>query len=142
MARINFTLLELEVLKRLLLGEDPVLEELRKQLALSKATSREITGHGFYLHFELPKEIKGIHEYLPVKPTFCFGDVEAKIDSLRYGAGFLLWIKEGILSSLEGYTYDEEWPQKVNSFEVHYFNNNLRNLEKIRHAWILNPSTE
>ncbi len=138
MARISFTPLESEVLKWLLAGDDLVLEELRKQLAVSKIKSRENTGHGFYVHFMLPKDIKGIHEYLPVKPNFGFGDVEAKIDSLKYNAGFLLWISDGILSSLEGYTYEEQWPQKVNSFELSYFFN-MRNLEKIRQSWTSNP---
>jgi hypothetical protein len=50
-----------------------------------------------------------------------FGDVGAKIPELHSGAGFLLFLKSGYLYQLEGYSYEESWPENINSFELFYF---------------------
>jgi len=137
MAKLDLSPLEFETLDWLLSGEDPVLELLRKQLASAIAISREFTGYGFYLSFVLPENIDKLDEHFPVRSSFSFGDVEAKLASLKHGAGFLLWIKNGFLSTLEGYTYDEEWPRVIDSFELHYLNGKKRDLKKIRREWQL-----
>jgi hypothetical protein len=37
---------------------------------------------------------------------FKLNNVYAEIDGLQYGAGFLLYIKDGMLDMLEGYCYE------------------------------------
>ena len=49
----KMTDLENSVLEWLLSGDDPVLVALRHQLASAKVKSREFTGVGFYLHFDI-----------------------------------------------------------------------------------------
>ena len=39
---------------------------------------------------------------------------------LAHGAGFVLFIRGGRLSMLEGYTYDEPWPDQVRGFSLRY----------------------
>jgi hypothetical protein len=46
--------------------------------------------------------------------------VIAKFSGLSSGAGFLLYVQDGVLHMLEGYTYDEPWPQEPLSFELSY----------------------
>jgi hypothetical protein len=39
--------------------------------------------------------------------------VIARMEGLEHGAGFMLFIDDGVLVMLEGYTYDEPWPQRM-----------------------------
>ncbi len=55
-----------------------------------------------------------------------FGDVIGDIPGLASGAGFLLYIKNGVLDMLEGYSYDEPWPESINSFNLKYMNGERR----------------
>jgi hypothetical protein len=45
-------------------------------------------------------------------------DVAAEIDGAQHGAGFVLFIEDGMLDVLEGFTYDEPWPGRVERFTV------------------------
>lgn len=113
----KFLQLEAEVLQRLLTGEHPVLERLRDQLATSEINDRQFSGTGFYTHFKLDR----IH--LPratEAKTLRIGDVAASVEELANGAGFVLFIEEGWLAFLEGYSFDEPWPQKITTFSTHY----------------------
>ncbi len=139
MNNIGLTLLEDEVLKWLLAGEDPVIVALQIQLKGITSIHRELTGHGFYLNFNTRPNLIPLHNQMAVKENFSFGDVEAKISSLNSGAGFLLWIKNGIISSLEGYTYDEVWPEEIKEFRLRYLFSPDRNWQKLHQQWEQNP---
>ena len=135
MINYKLTPLESEVLRWLLDGEDSILAALREQFASASVLSRDLTGHGFYLRFAVPTSVTKLHEKFRVKPDFYFGDVKVSIDSLEHDAGFLLWVKDGILDLLEGYTYDEIWPASVESFELQYITGDSRDLNGLRHQW-------
>lgn len=120
--------LEQKVLQLLLAGDDPILVTLRSQLELAKRRPREVTGVGFFTHFDVPKEAPR----LPGNPKIRFGDVIAEIDGLQNGAGFLLFIDNGVLSMLEAYTYDEPWPLKFVGFELRYTSGKARDLTALR----------
>jgi hypothetical protein len=49
-----------------------------------------------------------------------FGDVIAEVNGLRNGAGFLLYVTDGVLDVLEGYSYGEQWPSTINNFKLGY----------------------
>lgn len=36
------------------------------------------------------------------------------------GVGFLLYVDDGLITMLEGYTYGEPWPQPVGEFSLSY----------------------
>jgi|SRR5271157_1312765 len=135
MNNIELTSLEKEVLKWLLAGKDPVLIALETQMKKASKIRREFTGHGFYLYFIFSSTIQAIHKELPVKADFFFGDVEAIIPSLNYGAGFLLWVKNGVVICLEGYTYDETWPKEIKEFTLRYISGFDRDWNKLREQW-------
>jgi hypothetical protein len=137
MLKSDLTQFELDVLEWLLSGNDVVLDALRKQLASVISVSRNIAGCGFYITFVVPTNTNKLHKSFSVKPDFCFGDVGATIDSLKYGAGFLLWVKDGLLVSLEGYAYEEKWPIVIDSFQLSYYSGVTRDLEKLRKNWML-----
>ncbi|HSU05754.1 MAG TPA: hypothetical protein VLI93_09290, partial [Acetobacteraceae bacterium] len=55
-------------------------------------------------------------ERLKSHPTFSFGDIQAMIPGLTFGAGFVLHVRNGAIEFLEGYSYEEPWPESVSGF--------------------------
>lgn len=122
--------LDRRVLTMLLDGEDLVLANLRYQLANRTGVDKTFTGAGFYTYFEIPSQIRRVTE-----KSFAFGDVDAQTQSLEYGAGFLLHVKRGLLDCLEGYSYEELWPDDDNGFSLTY-HNGKRDLKKLCSKWL------
>ena len=121
---------EKTVLECLLDGDDAILATLRQQLNACAHFEREFTGSGFYLKFEIPEDVQR------VKPTdFHFGDVSATSDGLEHGAGFVLFVRNGVLDMLEGYSFEEPWPASGTSWNVGYVGDAERDLETVRKAW-------
>jgi hypothetical protein len=114
----GLTSLEQAVLDKLLAGDDSTLVALRAQAKRARLRSRENTGVGFFAVFEVPPDTARL-----VPPTLRVGDVNATVKGLSHGAGFVLFIKDGHLDRLEGYTYDEPWPVAIDSFQLTYQNN-------------------
>jgi hypothetical protein len=110
------TRLEREVMSMLLAEEHPVLAILRNQFAQSTVAKREFSGVGFFTTFAVPES----EPRLPNKDSFFFGDVGANIPQLECGAGFILRVSGGVLDFLEGFTYDESWPDHFDEFALHY----------------------
>ena len=44
--------------------------------------------------------------------------VETTISGLRHGAGFVLFVDDGQLAMLEGFSYDGPWPQDIKEFSL------------------------
>lgn len=113
--RINFNKIEYDVLSKLLDGDSIELSILRKQFQEAIVVNREFTGSGFFTNIEIPKDIDRIQQ-----DRVTIGDVIAEIDGLRNGAGFVLFTKDGRISTLEGYSYDEPWPNEMDKFTLKY----------------------
>src|SRR4051794_2496951 len=109
----NIQQLEDELLGMLLGGNDPVLATLRRQLESAKRKPRELTGAGFFTYFDVPETAPRLQG----NPSFSFGGVKAEIEGLQHGAGFVLFVRNGILSFLEGYSFDEPWPPFIESYK-------------------------
>ena len=106
--------LEAAVMELQLSGDAPAMESLRKQWRASTIVNREFTGVGFYTTLEVPPAVPAVEGF----PVRCFGDVEAEIEGLFCGTGFIIWIKDGRLECLEGYSYQENWPDTVGRFRL------------------------
>lgn len=112
----SLTALEQDVMRMLLDGDDPVLAVLREQQKLLTVLEREMTGVGFYANLSVLSEAPRV-----LKPlAFEIGDIAAQIEGLAHGAGFTLFIRSGVLSLLEGYTYDEPWPAHISHYALSY----------------------
>ena len=103
------------VVERLLDGDNQCLDTLRTQYAAAE-WSIDVTESGLFVEFELPAGVDTISE----RQNFHFGDVEAVVDELTYGIGFVLYVEEGRLSRLEGDTYEESLPDQVSNLTIHY----------------------
>jgi hypothetical protein len=53
------------------------------------------------------------------------------MDGLEHGAGFELLVKDGYLRMLEGYSYDEPWPDSIHTFDLYYESGSQRNEEEV-----------
>lgn len=76
------------------------------QLARVVAAERELTGVGFFRHFSLPAAAPVSRNLL----DSTLGGVHGAHPDLKAGAGFLLFIRRGMIALLEGFTYADEWP--------------------------------
>lgn len=109
--------IEKSVLEKMLDGNFPLLIQLQQQLELCTVEKREFTGFGFYTALTIPQNIPRIAG-LDIK----FGDVIGCIPGLPSGVGFLLYVKDGVLDMLEGYSYDEPWPSSIDCSNLKYIN--------------------
>lgn len=110
----NLTELERAVLDKILDGDHPLLEILRNQLSNDRVSRREMTGTGFFTYFNVGDP--------PVADVekIVFGDVSADIEGVHHGAGFLVWVEHGRLIMLEGFTYDDPWPDEIEQYTLKY----------------------
>lgn len=108
------TPLEKEVLAAFTAPEGEPFESIRQQLACAEVVRREFTGVGFFTDFRIPPDAPVRHDL----PDMTLGDVAADFPGLQHGAGFLLFIREGVVSMLEGFSYDEPWPESMDTFNI------------------------
>jgi hypothetical protein len=110
--------LETAVLDKLLAGDLPALACLRTQRQRMHVTKREYSGVGFFTEFGHPDDVVR----LATSKIIRFGDVLAEVAGLEHGAGFLLFIDNGLITMLEGYTNSNEpWPERLERFELRYW---------------------
>ena len=92
-------------------AEMPVFEQ---QYACSEIVETTVCERGFYMTFR-------VKEGCPVavgNGTKTFGTVEAQLPELSRGMGFILWVKDGLIHSLEGYTYEEKLPERAEGYRL------------------------
>ncbi len=123
----QLTKLERAVLDKLLAGRSGESQILRRQLSVARVLKRELSGVGFFTEFSAPADAPK----LPRERKFRFGDVGAEIAGLQHGAGFLLLVENGYLKMLEGFSYDEAWPDDASRFTLHYHSGADRDEEQV-----------
>jgi hypothetical protein len=110
--------LERAVLEVITREPSPILQILSRQVACCTVSKREYTGVGFFTYLRVPDDVPRVSG---VKDRFPLGDIRAEIVGLEHGAGFLLWVENGCATCLEGYTYDEPWPEVIGDFSLREF---------------------
>ena len=111
--------LEQDVLDKCLAGDGDCLNYLRLQSKALLVKNRVPTVVGFYTTFDLPNWNAAC---LDLPKTFRIGDVILDSKQLMHGAGFLLYVENGYITMLEGFTYDEAWPEKLEQYSLSYVN--------------------
>jgi hypothetical protein len=112
MTKLNY--FERSVLNKMLAGSHPVLVSLRHQAMEVRLAGREFSGTGFFCRFCADRLAR------VSVADFEIDDVEAEVDGLERGIGFVLFIREGHVRELEGFTYDEVWPNQIEGFSLRY----------------------
>lgn len=108
----NFERLVLEAL----IKGDPEEALIRVQLKTAAVTSREYSGVGLFTEIEVaegaPKLSKS-NRYIEETPR-----THLEHPEFQAGAGALLWFKDGLISMLECYAYDGDWPEDESLFSI------------------------
>lgn len=105
---------ENDVIQKLLAGNCETYRILLSQIEHANV-SRTYTGVGFFLDFDVPSHLPTVE---PKK--FRVGDVHADIAGLKFGAGFILFVEDGSAKLLEGFSYEEPWPDHVDDYHLRY----------------------
>jgi hypothetical protein len=112
---MSLTGLEDAVIRMLLDGDGPTLAQLRRQFEVATVTGRETTGTGFFTALAVPAELRLQFKELQLE------GVRATLVGVTHGAGFILFVEDGVLEGLEGYTLtDEPWPNEGAAFTLEY----------------------
>lgn len=114
---ISLTDLEKSLLDALLAGDHPALAVLRAQFAAATATHREMSGVGFFTHFEVPPSVSRLDT-----KHWVLSDIYLELPALTHGADIMLFIINGAISMLEGVTLgSDDWPADELGFSIGYF---------------------
>ena len=98
--------LEKAVMEALLTGSDPRFPVLRIQYGTATVKNRQFSGVGFSTDFEVSSETAKV-----APPNFELGNhLLLRLEGLQHGAGVVLFVRDGRIQMLEGYTFDEPWP--------------------------------
>ncbi len=99
---IELTALERAVLYKIVSQYPEASGVLSAQLSGLSVTGRENTGAGFYTRFAIDSQAPVASLASPI------GDVAVKVDGLDHGIGFLLWLRDGYMNQLEGFSFEED----------------------------------
>src|SRR5262245_42269279 len=95
----------------LLAGEHPILEQLRVQYRAASPVTRELSGAGFFLEFEVPSHVPRV-----APPNFELGDLAFELEGLEHEGGAILFVRDGVIRTLEGYSFENSWPEAEGTF--------------------------
>ncbi len=113
----KFYLLEKEALKMLIDKDNKNKEILLKQLIVATIITRNFSGSGFFTQFSIPDNVLKIQE----KTLSPLRGVYARINGLKIGVGFLLFLNEGVIDTLECYEYDDmDFPEEITDYSLSY----------------------
>lgn len=120
------------LMNMLLAGEDNILLGLRGQYDKCTVKARRFTGVGFYTDFKVNR----VHEPVAGGKSFYIGDVDGAVDGNKGTLGFVLFIKDGFISSLEGYAnLLDVWPEEYSNIELTYDTGANRDITSLSVKW-------
>jgi hypothetical protein len=99
----GFTDLELAALHSIFAEIPELAPQLERQLSVATVTKRENTGVGFFTAISVPPTAVAIDRRKPLT-----GETHARAPSLEHGLGFVLFLEDGRIKTLEGFTYGSE----------------------------------
>ncbi len=108
--------LEADVMAFLLDGDHETLMTLRQQLVEATVVKRDFTGVGFFTSFRVSPYAKRLSR----REHFTISDVFAEVDQVEHGVGFVLFIRNRMLDTLEAYTFSGAWPANAKLTRLFY----------------------
>ena len=117
----KFEIFEKDVVENILKTcDNDLAPKILEQYKKSTVINREFTGVGFFTSFQV--EDKSLS--LGSDVNFGLGSIGAEIEGLKYKhAGFILYIEDGLLAELEGYSCgDDGWPNEITEYSLYIIN--------------------
>lgn len=113
-----FTKMETAALRAIFAETPRIALALEAQLSRAVVTNRENTGGGFFTDIDVPDDLP------PVICPHALGDAtHARVEGLKHGLGFVLFMQDGKLGVLEGHAWGPENTAPLNltnlSFEIY-----------------------
>ena len=84
-------------------------QKLRSQFEKITVQRREFSTYGFSTYYS----VIGVEETLGDDENLQLGKHQWNINGLTRGSDYILWIKDGLISCLEGFSYNEPWPDEI-----------------------------
>ena len=83
-------------------------QQILRQYNNCRIKSRRFTGHGFFTDFEVDNTSDSLGDF-----NETLGALGLDLNRLQHGIGFVLFVKNGLITCLEGYAYDEPFPEDI-----------------------------
>jgi hypothetical protein len=106
---------EKRVMTALLAGDDPILAILRNQYAVATVSDRKFSGVGFFTTYSIPPHLPRVEPH-----NFHIGDIHVEVSGVSAGVGIVLFVRDGAIDFLEGFTYDGPWPDSLELLSLSY----------------------
>ena len=119
--KIRPTELETRVMDIILKGDDPVRKILRAQWKNCEIRDREYSGTGFFLDFDVSDDFPKLKENknLEISTDENGLDIVVNIHGVEHGIGFVLFVRDGMIHWLEGFTFaGENLPDTISDFQL------------------------
>lgn len=123
------------VMYLLLNGEHEILKILKSQYEHSDIIDIKETGVGLFVDFKVNYERIPINN--TVKQDFVFGDVNGIVDGIVGAVGFILFIRNGYITTLEGYSNVPGCWKSVNDETPLVYIYEKRDLESLENNWTI-----
>lgn len=112
--------MEANELEKIIMGRllnDPALKPVKAAIDFGRVVvvERNMTGAGFFTGFERSDELKMFDASVSLR----WENVGARLNASGLETGYIAYVDDGYLRTLEGYTYGEEWPENISSIEVY-----------------------
>lgn len=106
--------LEQAVLKNMI--ADPELKPLSSMnFEAVEVVDRTFTGAGFLTEFERSKELHLFSD----GTSFQWGKIGARLNASKLETGYVVYVDGGYITAVEGYTYGDPWPERVEEIELY-----------------------
>ena len=106
------------VIRRILPETGTDYPTFKYQYENAEVAEAKLYRRGFDIRFRLKEGVPAVE----VEGERTYGTVSAQIPGLMRGMGFVLWVKNGMIQSLEGYSYEEDLPEIAEEYTLHYGN--------------------
>lgn len=113
----KFLSLEKEAMEMLIESDPENAVTLKEQFSKSAIVERRLTGSGFFTKYYIPNDVQKIKnkKINPLRAAF------AKISGLEIGVGFLLFIENGVIDTLECAEYDSiDFPEIITEYKLYH----------------------
>ena len=110
---MSFDDFERQVMSHILREQTEQNIRLLQQYDTAKIVSREFTGCGFFTDFSISNETLALPGNGNIE-LGCLGELEG----VEHGVGFILFVRNGIITVLEGFVYTGAWPEVIGNFQL------------------------
>ncbi len=84
-------------------------QKLQTQFEKSVVQKREFSTYGFSTYYTVIAPEETLGDAVNVQ----LGKHQWNINGLQRGSDYILWIKNGFITCLEGFSYNEPWPNEI-----------------------------